>query len=567
MTSLLFLTSSCKKFLDVKPKGTLTEADVITPENVDGLVTAAYAAIGNDFWNGPITSMWVYGSVRSDDAYKGGGSVDDVGEINAYEQYNLTQPTTPGLFNNTWERAYAAISRANFALRALEKVTDAQFPKKSVRQGELRFLRGHMHFLLKVLWNRIPYIDEKLKDEDIVKVSNVQYANDELWNKIADDFQFAINNLPETQSQVGRANKLAAKAYLAKVRLYQAYKQDDNHNVTSIDATKLNEVVTLTSDIINSGKYRLQPDFAENFLYGYDNGPESIFAVQFSINDGTSIGRLSMATSLNYSLAPQYGCCWFHIPSQNMVNAFKTDSKGLPMFNTFNDVALTDADLTPTGATVDPRIDHTVGIQGHPFKYQPNVLYDHSWERVPALYGGFGNMKEEQAADCPCFKKIGPFYGSSKNIDIIRYADVLLWKAEALIELGRQKEALPLINQLRARAKLSTGRTKRKDGTSPSNYLISEYIDGVNINWTQTNARLALQWERRLEFATESPRFFDLVRWGIAAETLNGYLAVEKTRKPYLLNAHFTKGRDEYLPIPQREIDFTKGLYKQNPGY
>jgi hypothetical protein len=176
-------------------------------------------------------------------------------------------------------------------------------------------------------------------------------------------------------------------------------------------------------------------------------------------------------------------------------------------------------------------------------------------------------MKEQQAADCPCFRKIGPFYGSSKNIDIIRYADVLLMRAEALIELGRHDEALPLINMLRTRAKNSTTRTKHMDGTDPSNYQISEYIDGVNISWTQENARTAMQWERRLEFAMESPRFFDLVRWGIAAETLNAYLEKEKTRRTFLSSAQFTKGRDEYYPIPQREIDFTKGLYIQNPGY
>jgi starch-binding outer membrane protein, SusD/RagB family len=564
----LLLASSCKKYLDVSPQGTLTQNDVTTPDAVEGLVTAAYAAIGNDFWNGPITSMWAYGSVRSDDAYKGGGSVDDVGEINAYEQYNLTQPTTGGLFNNSWERAYAAISRSNFALRTLNGLSDAEFPKKNLRMGEMRFLRGHIYFVLKSLFKKVPYIEETLSDDEIKTVSNDVLTNDQLWDKIAEDFQFAVDNLPETQTgEPGRANKLSAKSYLAKVRLYQAYQQDDNHNVTGIDAARLNEVLTLTTDVINSGRYQLQPDFGENFLDGYDNGPESIFAIQYSINDGTVIGRLSMSTSLNYSLAPQYGCCWFHLASQNMVNAFGTDAKGLPKFNTFNDVVLTDADLTPTGAGVDPRIDHTIGIKGHPFKYQPDVLYDHSWERVPALYGGFGNMKEQQAADCPCFKKVGPFYGSSKNIEVIRYADVLLWKAEALIELGRHAEALPLINQIRTRAKNSTGRTKHANGTNPSNYRISEYVPGSNIDWTQANARTALQWERRMEFAMEGPRFFDLVRWGIAAETLNAYLAKEKIRRPFLASAAFTKGRDEYYPIPQREIDFTKGLYKQNPKY
>ncbi|MDH4057973.1 MAG: RagB/SusD family nutrient uptake outer membrane protein [Cyclobacteriaceae bacterium] len=563
----IILLNGCSDFLDFKPKGTLNEADAASLANVDALATAAYAAIGNDFWDRSITSMWVYGSVRSDDAYKGGGSVTDQFTINRFEQYNLTTPNENDYLPQTWTQLYAVVSRANFAIQSLAALSEADFPNKSVRIAEMRFLRGHAHFVGKVMFNRIPYIDETLTREQILETSNVDLTSDQLWDKIAEDFQAAIDDLPETQTQVGRANKNAAKAYLAKLRLYQAYTQDDNHNVTGINPTRLNEVVTLTTDVINSGKYKLQPDFAENFLDGYDNGPESIFAIQYSINDGTAIGRLSMSTSLNYSLAPQYGCCWFHMPSQNMVNAFKTDADGLPLFDTFNDVAIDENDITTNGVTVDPRIDHTVGIAGHPFKYDPNILYDHSWERISALYGGFGNMKEQQAATCACFKKVGPFYGSSKNIDIIRYADVLLMKAEALIELGRQDEALPLINEVRARAAASTGRTKKLDGNSPSNYLTAQYTDGVNIAWDQATARKALQWERRLEFAMESPRFFDLVRWGIAAETLNAYLDVEKTRRSFLSSAVFVKGRDEYYPIPQREINFTKGLYQQNPGY
>lgn len=564
---IVFLCSCTKDFLDFQPKGTLTKEDVLKAESLEALATAAYASIGNDHWTGPITSMWVYSSVRSDDAYKGGGSVQDQFPINQFEQYNLTTPEITAYLPESWTRLYYGISRANLAITGYTQASEATVPLKNTRIAEMRFLRGHLHFVGKLIWKSIPYINETATNDDILKISNRDLTNDQLFDKIAEDFQFAITNLPVTQSQKGRANQLAAKTYLAKLRLYQAYTQDDKHNVTGIDKAKLNEVVSLTNDVINSGKYSLQPDFAENFLYGFDNGPESIFAIQYSINDGTTNGRLSMATSLNYSLAPQYGCCWFHLPSQNMVNAFKTDANGLPMFDDFNTVSLTDADLVTNGARVDPRIDHTVGIVGHPFKYQSKIPYSHSWERISALYGGFGNMKEQQAADCPCFKKIGPFYGSSKNIDILRYADVLLFRAEALIELDREKEALPLINMIRKRAKNSTERTKKTDGTYPSNYFISEYADGTNIQWTKENARKALQWERRLEFAMESPRFFDLVRWGIAEQTLNGYLQVEKTRRTFLSSAKFTKGRDEYYPIPQREIDFTKGLYKQNPGY
>jgi len=244
----LLLVTGCKKFLDFKPQGTLVEEQLTTAAAAEGLVTSAYAAIGNDFWDAPITSMWLYGSVRSDDAYKGGGAVSDFGEFNSYEQYNLTTPVNDNSVRglpNTWKNAYFAISRANFALKQLEKLTTSQMPKKVVRQAEARFLRGHLHFLLKVLFKNIPYIDETLSPDDILTVSNRQYTNDKLWDKIAEDFQFAITNLPAAQPEVGRANQLAAKAYLAKVRLYQAYEQNDAHQVTAINQNRLNEVVKI----------------------------------------------------------------------------------------------------------------------------------------------------------------------------------------------------------------------------------------------------------------------------------------------------------------------------------
>ncbi len=567
---LVVLLYSCKDYLEVEPQGFI-EAGSPSVESAEGLVTAAYAAIGNNDMIGPIASMWVYGSVRSDDAYKGGGGTGDVEPFNFYEQYNITQPEQSWLAGlpYTWENYYSAISRANSALRMLNQLTDDEYEDRITRIAEARFLRGHSHFMLKILFKYIPYIDENLSNDEIIQTSNREYTNEELWNVIAQDFQYGVDNLPEDQSEIGRANKFAAAAYLAKLRLYQAYEQDDNNQVININASRLQEVIDLTEMVISSGKYALQPDFAENFLDGYDNGPESVFAIQFSISDGTTAGRLNFENGLNYPHgAPQYGCCGFHQASQNMVNAFATDESGLPKFDTFNDVELSADDITPTGVTVDPRIDHTVGMNGHPYKYRNEEAYifDNSWIREPGVYGYFQSMKEQQAADCSCYKKQGPFMGVSKNIDIIRYADVLLMQAEAYIEIGEQANAMPLINQIRKRASESTERTKLADGTNPSNYLISEY-DGANLSWTQENARIALQWERRLEFAMESPRFFDLVRWGIAEPTLNAYLEKEKTRKDFLNKAQFTAGRDEYYPIPQREIDFTKKLYEQNVGY
>ena len=565
----------CKKYLDYKPQGALSQSDLTTPDAVDGLATAAYAGIANDWWDAPITSNWEWGSIRSDDAYKGGGDIGDQGQLDRYEQFYLVAADNNGFgdfgFPGAWIRAYAAISRCNVALRALNKLTDAQFPARTTRIGEMHFLRGHMYFLLKTLFRNVPWFDENATNDQILKIGNTK-SNDSLWSAIEADFNTAIADLPATQPGApGRANQLAAKAYLAKALLFHAYTQDDNYNVTAIDATKLQQVVTLLQDVVNSGNYSLNPDFAYNFLDGHDNGPESIFAIQYSINDGTAIGgRLSMSTSLNYFAgAPQYGCCAFHIPSQNMVNAFKTDANGIPQFDHFNDIGTEMKDSIDFWTNgVDPRIDHTVGIAGHPYKYNPNIPYAHSWERLSGVYGGFGTMKELQLATCPCFKKLGPFYGTSVNMDVIRYDDVLLMLAEAQIQLNNPNAALPLINQVRARAAAISPLVKRTDGTYPSNYRISTYQPGVNIpTWDKATAFKALQWERRLEFAMEGYRFFDLVRWGIADQVMNNYFATEKLRHPFLLNALFTKNKNEYFPIPQEQIVFTNGLYTQNKGY
>lgn len=559
LTSGILIFGSCEKQLDYTPTGALSSNDLTSPAAIEGLVTSAYAAIGNGDMIGPIYSKWAYGSVRSDDAYKGGGGTGDVGEIDAMEHYNLVTPTMDAFVFRTWKNLFKSIGRANVALRAVNSLSEANFPQKKTRLAELKFLRAHSYFTMKLLYKNVPIFDENASDEDILKVSNV-LDNDESWNKIAADFQYAVDNLPASQPELGRANKLSAQAYLAKLKLFQAYKQDNSNKVTTIDPAKLQEVVTLTQAVISSGKYSLSPDIADNFLPETENGPESVFAIQFTINDGTTAGRLNFEDGLNYPHgAPQYGCCGFHASSQNLVNAFTTDVNGLPNFATFNNSI---ANLSTS--TVDVRLDHTVGIEGHVYKYDNTKLFSNSWVRDAGVYGNFHTMRNQQLASSSSYFKLGPFMGSAKNYDILRYDDVLLMQAEAYIELGQQDLALPLINQIRMRAAASTGRLKKIDGSFASSYNVKPYSA---TGWTQAYARMALQWERRLEFATEGERFFDLVRWGIAAQTLNDYIATEKTRRSFLSTAVFTTGRDEYLPIPQSEITFTNGLYKQNPGY
>lgn len=546
---------SCSDFLENDPRGVLSEQDVVTPENVDGFMNAAYAQLGNDHYDSPY-SLWPFGNVRSDDAYKGGSGTNDIQAFHFFEVSNNIR-TNFGELDSFWYISYVGVSRANKALRALEQLDEAEYPLKKTRMAEMRFLRGHFYFMLKIMFRNVPYITEDIPIENYKTISNVALSNEELWEKIAEDFQDAANDLPETQTQVGRATQKAAYAYLAKTRLYQAYTQNENYAVSGIDKQHLQQVIDATDHVI--GKAMLEPDYANNFLPGsFENGTESVFSIQFSNNDGTLYGRLNYSDVLS---TPQgLGCCDFHKPSQNLVNAFKTGSNGLPEFDTYNNQ---DFDYKNIDAnTVDPRLYHTVAMPGLPYKYDPEFLYVEAWVRSPGTYGYYASLKENVAPNCSCVVNIDPFYGNSKNRIQIRYADVILMRAEALIELGRQSEALPLINEIRERAAQSTGRLNYVN-----NFKISSYVDGVNCNWSQDYAREALRWERRLEFAMEGSRFFDLVRWGVTQKVMNDYYEKEKTKRTYYQDAFFDANKEEYCPIPLTQINFSQGLYKQNREY
>lgn len=554
LAACAFLFAGCSDFLDMKPNGILDEESVSGVEQLDKLVISAYSMLGNDHYDIPF-NLWPYGNVRSDDAYKGGRDEADIQDFHFYE----TSSNITANFNEPdglWYNCYIAISRANNALRGLNNVSEQDFPNKKIRIGECRFIRGHFYFLLKVLFKSIPYIDETVAVEDYGTISNVALSNDELWQKIADDFKAAYDNLPESQgSDVGRANKYSAAAYLTKVYLYKAYRQDEKHNVTEINAEDLKQVLTYSNEVMSSG-YGLEDDFAYNFLPGsYENGKESLFAIQHSTGDGTLYGRLNFSDALNVPMKFS-GSCDFQKPSQNLVNAYKT-ANGLPEFSDYNK-----ADYNANTDKVDPRLYHTVALPGVPYKYDTKNTFDETWTRNKAAYGLYSSLKENVALNDASSILIDPFRANTKNKIVIRYADIVLMRAEALIELDREKEALPLINDIRDRAKKSTTLIPYA-----ANVDIALYEDNVNCNWTKPYARQALRWERRLELAMESQRFFDLVRWGIADSVINTFYKEEAPKRTYYEDAHFEKNKAEYVPVPQQQINFSKQVYKQNYGY
>jgi hypothetical protein len=578
--SLMTVGCSEDSFLDNPPQATLSDETMGSIDGVNLLINSAYAALGgpegqtNSVWLFP-TSNWSYGEVRADNAYKGGGGVGDVNEIHRMETFDVDG--TNGNLDSKWFQLYCSVQRCNSALRVLNNATDDQIENRKIRIAEMKVLRAHYYFELSRLFNKIPYFDENVaKNDDYKTISNTQYSRDELLGKLAQEMTDAAEVLPETQSEIGRINKYIAYAYAAKIKLYQAYKQDETtHAVTSVDKSLMQDVVTLCDKLISSGKYALLSDFQGLDLIANENGKESVFAIQYSMNDGTvNGGRINWSNLLNSPAGGSpYGGDGFFLPSQDLINAYQTDANGLPDFNyqsksDYSKVtdngnnSYTLSNITPN---VDPRLDFVIGRPTISWKTYTKSACN-GWVRDKGTYGYNCTKRFWVSPESPDMLQGWPWGASQMNWQLIRYADVLLWKAEALIEIGSDLEtARTLINQVRNRAKSSSYVKDFNDKSkNAANYVISLYpSDG----WTQDYARKALRTEMRLETAMEGERFFDLVRWGIADQVMNSFISAEKSKRIYYANSKFTKGKDEYLAIPDNQYSFSGGTYVQNPGY
>ncbi len=573
---LIILFTGCDRFLDVKPKQVLDENLLNKPGDMEGFVTAAYARITDiPSWDSPFSPWWS-GSLRSDDSYKGGGGTWDGDGWHNMETFVGLNPNGWPL-DYPWYVSYQIIQRCNTAIQKMQAIPDADFPLKSVRIGEVKFIRGFVHFRLKEFFKYIPYIDENVvgatAEFEAVPNKDKSQPNDQyLWEKILNDFKDAETRLPETQPEKGRVDKNAATAMVARTLMFMAYEQDELHKVVNINKERLSEALTYLNKLTaqEGGKVALQGDFSDNFEVEFDNKTkESIWEIQYSINDGSSTGgKINRSEGLNHPF--NWGgfiCCGFHHISYSMGNAFKTGADGLPLFDTYNNGSYADgAAAYFANNTFDPRFSHTIAAPGLPWKYDPNLLFEAKGIRNGAEYGYFKSIKELPRPNCGCLLYDG-WQFNSMNKRMIRYDEVLLWKAEVLIQLDRPNEALEPINKIRQRAANSTGRLKKSDGSPVLNYKIETYKPGVNCTWTKEFALKAMQWENRLEMAGEGRRFFDLQRWGILEKTMNDYFAVEKNRFAWMGVAKFTAGRDEFFPIPQPQINWAKGNYTQNPGY
>lgn len=556
-------TTSCSDFLDdQKPQGVLDSDMVKEPSNVDNLVISAYAVFTTAEDINSSFSMWNF-DVRSDDAYKGGNGTSD-GDV--FHQLEIEQGvlTTNWNINDMWVRLYNCISRVNSAISVLETTSDS-YQLKAQRLGEMKFLRAYAHFLLKRLYKNIPFImDANLKQEDYNTLSNTEFNNDEGWQQIINDVEYAYSVLPVKQTDKGRPSKAAAAAFLTKAYLYKAYRQDDpsSNQVTSINREDLLKVIEYSNpDIYSAGGFDLEADFHNNFRpeTQYENGVESIWAMQYSINDGTKNGNLNWSYGLIVPNIPGVtdGGCDFYKPSQNLVNAYRTDADGHPFIDTFNNK---DYDLTQDA---DPRLFLTVGLTGLPYEFNSKYMMDASstWSRSNGLYGYYVTLKQNVDPDCGYMVK-GSWWGTPMNRIVFRYADVLLERAEAYAQLNETGEAIKLVNKIRLRAKQSTGMI----ANYPSDYGVKFNISTYNGSYSQEDALKIVKMERRLEMGMESERFFDLVRWGEAEKVLNKYFAEETNNCSIYGEAHFTADKNEYLPIPFSQVAASDGHYTQNIG-
>lgn len=579
LVTALFVTMlfACKDtFLDTLPTGSGNDALLANEKGVNMLLIGAYAALdgqmnGDDgsSWSAAVTN-WIWGDVASDDATKG-SELGDQSTIVPIEDYTVAPSNN--YVASKWKFNYAGIGRANDVLKIMSKCNPAlSVSTQASIRAQVLFIRGFIHFELKRVFNNIPYITE---DVDPVKVTNTVDA----WPMIEADLQFAVDNLPTDQSDIGRPTKYAAEAVLARVYIFQK---------------KWAEAKTLLDDIITSGKYSLMENFGDNFNAANRNNVESIFEIEYSVNDGANGStNAGWGDALNFpvDIDGTGTCCGFHQPTQNLVNAFQVDDSGLPLldkpvpeFNNDMNILSTDYFVQDTVTKVDPRLDLTVGRRGVPY-LDWGIMRGSTWIVSQSNGGPYLNKKN-------MFIKADKGTGStttgwatgvnSNNYRAIRYSHILLWRAEVAAESSTPDfvYATTLVNMIRSRANnqkimgrcrtfiLPNQNDLKIDNTVfAANYLVSQYPGSFsNLDY----ARKAIRMEMRLEFAMEGFRHFDLVRWGIAEPTINAYIKQDQAFRSLfggVIPSVFTVGKNEYWPIPQTQIDLQPGIFKQNPNY
>lgn len=471
-------TNSCRTdSLDVTPTSNISTQDLSlfnNNEGAEGFANAVYAKFLD--WN--LSSFaWIgITNIISDDADKGSSPGDAGGDKDLLDKLDLT--ATGSSFNDVWKGSYQGINRANQALEYIPQLDQADAALRERLMGEVKFLRAFLYFNLVRGWGGVPIVDHVPSpsvEEDRTMLLTRKSA-EEVYAFIIKDLEEAASVLPPkaaySGNNVGRATKGAANALLAKVYLYQKNWQK------ALDYANL---------VVG---YDLTPNFADIYKVSGENNQESIFEIQGKGGPGEpGIQQYSQTQGARGAGGWGWG---FGTPSQNLVDAF----------NDAGDTVRRDATIIFRNSTLyDGRV-------------VPSTV-ENPYYNYKAYSSNFTGSDDSDA-----------------NIRYLRYAEVLLIKAEALNELGQTALAAKELNKVRLRANL--GETTASSSTA---------------------MRTAIWKERRLELALEHDRWFDLIRTGQAQSAM---AADDKT---------FIVGRHELFPIPQPFIDESKGLSQPNPGY
>jgi starch-binding outer membrane protein, SusD/RagB family len=477
---LVLITSACSDFLTEELEGSYSSETFWKTESHATLALTGVYKIAS--FNSTNNAMWVFGDVASDDAIRGANPGDFM-DAQSIDDFNYTRSNS--YLDIIWAHYYEGISRANYLLYYGANI-DMDASRKAEILSEARFLRAYFYFHLVNIFGEIPIkTTPPLNEEEIYKGKS---SVEDVYAQIESDLLAAKNALPATRSGsgIGRATKGAVWGLLAKTYLYQA---------------KWTEALEAADSVIDQGIYSLQPVYKNNFIDSTQNNSESVFEVQH-INGGLGLGSYMSQYFTPFDLAG-YGA---NLPTEDFVNEFES---------------ATDP------AIRDPRLEYTVVMPGEP--WINGEAYDPLWSVT-----GYVQKKHAQPLT------VGPVNSDGAlNYVFMRYAEVLLIRAEALNELNRTAEALVPLNEVRKRARES--------------YLYDEDLPGFGVvpaglltdvvSADQNVVRAAIQHERRVELGFEFSRFFDLMRYGATVAEA----ALEYT------NFEFDQHR--YFLIPQSELD------------
>jgi starch-binding outer membrane protein, SusD/RagB family len=479
LTLFLLPAGACTDFLEEELVGSHSNASFYKTEThallaVNGIYNTA-SFISTD------NALWVFGDVVSDDAIKG-GLAGDQSDIQFLEEFNYS--SNNGYLEKIWRHYYEGISRANYLLYYGPGITMDEGLKSRIL-GEAKFLRAYFYFNLVNIFGEIPLKTNPPLNED--EINKPKSPVEAIYTQIEKDLTEAAAVLDEsyTGPNTGRATKGAALGLLAKAHLYQQDWEATLQAIERVDAL---------------GLYSLERVYKNNFLDSTQNNSESLFEIQHLSGQSPKLG-----SHLNQWLGPfVYNGYGFNVPTQDFVDEFERSPEGIP----------------------DPRLDYTVGREGQP--WIDGTPFDPSWSPT-----GYLQKKHEQP------RSEEPIIGdASLNYVYLRYADILLMKAEALNELGRTAEALLPLNAVRTRARESYlwDQDLSPEGLIPEGLL-------PEISGGQQDVREAIRHERRVELGLEFHRFFDLMRWGrqVAEEALSG--------------TNFSYEQHRYFQIPLSEID------------